>query len=49
LVEEEHSEEEAQEGAGPTKAEVENSFFRAFIDISFYEQQEEYEEKYYYY
>jgi hypothetical protein len=44
LDEEELSEEEAQQGAGPTQAEVENSVLRAFIDISYYEQQE-YEEK----
>ena len=33
------SEEESEECAEPTQAEVEDSVLRAFIDISYYEQQ----------
>jgi hypothetical protein len=39
LIEEEHLEENTEESAGPTQMEVENSVLRAFIDISYHEQQ----------
>jgi hypothetical protein len=39
LIEEEHLEENTEESMGPTQMEVENSVLRAFIDISYHEQQ----------
>jgi hypothetical protein len=39
LDEEEHSEQESEESVGATQAEVQNSVLRAFIDISYHEQQ----------
>jgi hypothetical protein len=39
LDNEEHSDENSEDCAEPTQSEVENSILRAFIDISYHEQQ----------
>ena len=39
MIEQERLEEGSEESAGPTQMEVENSVLRAFIDISYHEQQ----------
>jgi hypothetical protein len=39
FIEEERLEEDSEERAGPTQMEVKNSILRAFIDISYHEQQ----------